>query len=51
MGKRKLDEMIEESATSLEDKDDSPMSSSEEGLPRYCTTQPTDEEMRQLFKL
>ena len=53
--KRKFDEMIEESVSSLGDKDDSlstdsPVSTSEEILPRYSVPQPTDEEMSQLFQ-
>ena len=53
--KRIFDEMIEESVSSLGDKDDSlstdsPVSTSEEILPRYSVPQPTDEEMSQLFQ-
>ena len=58
--KRKLDEMIEQSVSSLTDsmidKDDSlmptdsPVSTSEDLLPRYCVTQPTDNEISQFIE-
>ena len=52
----KFDEMIEELVSSLGDMDDSllstdsPVSTSEEILPRYSVPQPTDEETSQFLK-